>query len=120
MIISESRGGSTIMSGYTMDDPWTFSTSPSSRPEAASTSTRPFTWAPGGNDQSTSTLSYPTSEVGEDDPSSNVKLPEVFERSWSLCRSAEQVDEVDISLGQLGKAVRCAQGLGAADVERVS
>lgn len=109
------------MSEYSIEDPWTSSASPSSRPEAASTSTRPFTWAPGGTDQSNATKStYPTSEVGEEDSSSEIRLPELFERTWGLCRSAEQLDEVDISLGQLGKAVRCAQGLAAADVERVS
>lgn len=123
MIITDSKGnggGSSALGGYSIDDPWTSSSSPS-RPGTNSTSSRPLTWAPGSAqvDRSSRTLQYQSSDAGEDG-ATGIKLPGLYESTWELCRAAEQGDDVGISLGQLGKVVRCAQALGAADVERVS
>lgn len=123
MIISDDREndlGSTSMAGYSIDDPWTSSASPT-RLEATSSYSRPLTWAPGSSSErsSSSTARYQSSDPGEDS-TAGFKLPELYEKVWNLCKSASQSDDVDISLGQLGKVVQCAQSLGAADVERVS
>lgn len=124
MIITDSKGSSdgggggggeaSVVGGYSIDDPWTSSASPSRA--APSTSARPMTWAHASDRGSTH--DHQSSDMSEAGPAS-VKMPAVYERAWEMCRSAEQGGDVDISLGQLGKVVRCAQSLGAADIERI-
>jgi hypothetical protein len=116
MIITDSKGDG---GGYSIDDPWTSNTSPFKQ-GAATTSSRPLTWAPSSaNDDRNSTYQYQSSEVGEEGADA-IKLPATFERAWELSRDSEQSDPSGISLSQLGKVVRSAKSLGAADVERVS
>jgi hypothetical protein len=107
-----------VMGGYSIEDPWTSSSSPS-RQESSATSSRPLTWAAGNSDRTSSTIQYQESDALEEG-GAGVRLPEIYEKTWDLCRSADHGNEVDISLSQLGKVVRCAQSIGAADVERVS
>ncbi|UZJ53464.1 hypothetical protein CBS101457_002784 [Exobasidium rhododendri] len=119
MIIADQKdngGGSAIIEAYSIDDPWTSSSSISQQRSAATTSSRPLTWA-AGSDRTSSRLQYQASDATEED-TAGARLPDIYEKTWELCRAAEQGNDVDISLGQLGKVVRCAQAIGAADVEQ--
>lgn len=113
-------GVSLIMSSYSIDDPWT-SNANGTNQEATSSSSRPLTWAPSSafQDQSKAAKQDATSDIN-DDVSGGIRLPDLYEKTWRMCQSAEHKEDGDISLGQLGKLVRSAQGLQAADVERVS
>lgn len=104
---------------YSVDDPW--STSSSIHRNSGSVvhttinnnSSRPLTWA--------APTSQTSSSIGSVEHQHHLhhNLPELYEKVFELSQSAEQSDDQGISLGQLGKIVRCAQGIQASDVERI-
>lgn len=94
---------------YSVDDPWSTS-SPTKNP---STNSRPLTWA--------APSSQTSSSIGSIEHQQHLhhNLPEIYEKVFELSQNAEQSEDQGISLGQLGKIVRCAQGIQASDVERI-
>ncbi|PWN36492.1 PX-domain-containing protein [Meira miltonrushii] len=99
---------------YSVDDPWsTNSPIRNSGSGINSTNSRPLTWA--------APPSQTSSSIGSIEHQQHLhhNLPELYEKVFELSQSAEQSEDQGISLGQLGKIVRCAQGIQASDVERI-
>lgn len=102
---------------YSVDDPWS-TTSPIVRNSGSSinnitNNNRPLTWA--------APSSQTSSSIGSIDHQQHLhhNLPDLYEKVFELSQNAEQSEDQGISLGQLGKIVRCAQGIQASDVERI-
>lgn len=97
---------------YSVDDPWSTS-SPIRSSGSGIQNSRPLTWA--------APTSQTSSSIGSVEHQRHLhhNLPELYEKVFELSQHAEQSEDQGISLGQLGKIVRCAQGIQASDIERI-
>lgn len=102
---------------YSIDDPWSSSSNHRAN--------RPVTWGPGSaaagqNGESSVSLPRHRHDTESDGAAPcDQQLPPIYEQVYTLCQTADFGEDADIPLNQLGKVVRAADGISAADVEQV-